>query len=97
MSDSTPPPDATRNSGDSTTTRPTGAGPERSTPDMHGGEEAKMRDTDAELALQLSDELRALRDHIVAAFPELEVLGFRGELTFLAPTKIGSASCRERV
>ena len=85
MSDTTDP-KATRNEGDAqAANRPTGAGPERSTPDMHGGEEAKMRDHDAELALQLSPKLQALRDHVVAAFGELEVLGFRGELTLIAP------------
>ena len=78
-------PNATRNAGDSQATRTTGATPERSTPDMHGGEEAAMRDRDAEVSLQLSDELRALRDHIVEAFPALEVTGFRGELTLIAP------------
>ena len=76
-------PAATRNAADSTTTRATGAGPERSTPDMHGREEAAMRDHD--VAIQLSGQLRALRDHIVAAFPDCEVLGFRGELTLIAP------------
>ena len=86
MTDATPPPpDATRNTGDSETKRPTGAGPERSTPDMSSAEEARMRDHDAEVSLQLSDQLRALRDHLVAAFPQLEVVGFRGELTLIAP------------
>ena len=84
MTDATPP-EATRNTGDSTTTRPTGAGPERSTPDMSSAEEARMRDHDAEVSLQLSDDLRALRDHLVDAFDDLEVEGFRGELTLIAP------------
>ena len=83
MTDATPPPATTRQAGDSETTRPTGAGPERSTPDMSGGEEARMRDAD--VSVQLSDELRRLRDHLVAAFPALEVEGFRGELTLIAP------------
>ena len=78
-------PNTTRTAGDSESTRPTGAGPERSTPDMSGGEEAAMREHD--VAIQLSDQLRQLRDHIVEAFPQLEVLGFRGELTLLAPVE----------
>ena len=78
-----PPPNATRQTGESESTRPTGAGPERSTPDMSGGEEARMREAD--VAIQLSDQLRTLRDHVTAAFPALEVEGFRGELTLIAP------------
>ncbi|MBA2319321.1 MAG: NADH-quinone oxidoreductase subunit C [Euzebyales bacterium] len=39
---------------------------------------------EAGLDVQLSRELAALRDHLVAAYPELEVLGFRGELTLIA-------------
>ena len=84
MTDPTrPPPEATRNEGDATGARRTGASPERSTPDMAAGEEAAMREHD--VAVQLSDELRELRDHIVGAFPDCEVLGFRGELTLIAP------------
>jgi NADH-quinone oxidoreductase subunit C len=79
-------PNTTRNAGDSQSTRPTGAGPERSTPDMAGGEEARMRDND--VAIQLSDQLRQLRDHLVEAFGQLEVVGFRGELTLLAPADV---------
>lgn len=63
--------------------RPTGAGPERSTEDMHSGEGAKMRDLDSELAVQLSDELRVVREHLLTAFPAAESLGFRGELTLI--------------
>jgi NADH-quinone oxidoreductase subunit C len=89
MSDSNNP-KATRTQGDAQSDqRPTGAGPERSTPDMHAGEESKMRAHDAELALQLSEQLQALRDHIVTAFGDLEVSGFRGELTLtVAPEQI---------
>ena len=76
-------PKTTRNAGDATTTRPTGAGPQRSTPDMSAGEEAAMREADIEV--QLSDVLRRLRDHLVAAFDALEVEAFRGELTLIAP------------
>ena len=65
-----------------TDVRPTGAGPNRSTEDMAAGEGAKMRDLD--LDVQLDDRLARLRDHLVAAFPGLEVSGFRGELTLFA-------------
>src|SRR5687767_1506110 len=51
---------------------------------MSGGEEARMRDVDAEVSLPLSDELRRLRDHLTQAFPALEVEGFRRELTLIA-------------
>jgi NADH-quinone oxidoreductase subunit C len=88
MSDATDP-KATRAGGEpQADERPTGAGPERSTPDMHGGEESKLRDRQAELELQLSEQLQALRDHIVAAFDQLEVIGFRGELTLIAPPEL---------
>ena len=83
-------PKVTRNEGDATS-RPTGAGPERSTPDMHGGEEARMRDHDVKVVVQLSEQLQALRHHLVAAFGDLEVLGFRGELTLIAPAERISA------
>ena len=63
--------------------RPTGAGPQRSTEDMHGGEHAKL--LDAAVEVQLSEPLRALRDRLVARFDDLEVLGFRGELTVVVP------------
>lgn len=65
-----------------TETRPTGAGPHRSAPDMAGGEHAKL--LESAVADQLDERLVKLRDHIVQAFPELEVLGFRGELTLIA-------------
>ncbi len=65
--------------------RPSGAQPNRATEDMAGGEEAKMRDVDAELAVQLSEQLAGVRDRILTAFPGLDTLGFRGELTVLAP------------
>ncbi len=87
MSDTPRDPTSIRTTGDSETDRATGAGPERSTPDMHGGEEAAMRDVDAEVSVALSEQLRRLRDHIVGAFPQLEVLGFRGELTLIAPAE----------
>jgi NADH-quinone oxidoreductase subunit C len=58
-------------------------GPEQETPNMAAGEHAKL--LDAAVDLQLSDELRRLRDHITDAFDGLEVLGFRGELTLIAP------------
>jgi NADH-quinone oxidoreductase subunit C len=52
------------------------------TEDTAATEQVHLRE--AGLDIQLSDQLRSLRDHIVGAFPELEVLGFRGELTLLA-------------
>jgi len=51
------------------------------TEDVSRTEQINLRE--AGLDIQLSDHLRALRDHIVGAFPELEVLGFRGELTLI--------------
>lgn len=53
---------------------------------------------EASLDVQLSPELAALRDHIVAAFDDLEVHGFRGELTLVvAPERILDvlAFCRD--
>jgi NADH-quinone oxidoreductase subunit C len=51
------------------------------TEDTAASEQEKLRE--AGLSIQLSDQLRALRDHLVGAFSDLEVLGFRGELTLL--------------
>jgi NADH-quinone oxidoreductase subunit C len=53
------------------------------TEDVAAREQINLRE--AGLDIQLSEHLRALRDHLVGAFPELEVLGFRGELTLIAP------------
>lgn len=64
-----------------TASRPTGAGPASANPNMAAGEQAKL--VDAGVAVQLDERLAALRDHVVAAFPRLEVLGFRGELTLI--------------
>jgi NADH-quinone oxidoreductase subunit C len=58
------------------------AGTSSANPDMAGGEYAKL--VEGALAVQLSERLAALRDHLVGAFPDLEVLGFRGELTLVA-------------
>ena len=56
---------------------------------MSSGEWAKMRDLNAQIALQLSDELRAVRDRVHEAFPDVETLGFRGELTLIvAPDRL---------
>jgi len=52
------------------------------TEDVAATEQVNLRE--AGLDIQLSEQLRALRDHLVGAFPRLEVLGFRGELTLLA-------------
>ncbi|MBA2529752.1 MAG: NADH-quinone oxidoreductase subunit C [Euzebyales bacterium] len=69
--------------------RPTGAGPGRSTEDMHAGEHAQLRGAQAELAVQLSDQLKAVRERIVTAFDVVETLGFRGELTVVvAPEQL---------
>jgi NADH-quinone oxidoreductase subunit C len=57
------------------------------TEDTAASEQIHLRE--AALDIQLSDHLRDLRDHIVGAFDELEVLGFRGELTLIArPTDL---------
>lgn len=42
---------------------------------------------EAGLDIALPEGLRALRDHIVAGFGDLEVLGFRGELTLICPAE----------
>ncbi|MPZ87512.1 MAG: NADH-quinone oxidoreductase subunit C [Nitriliruptorales bacterium] len=55
------------------------------TEDTAGPEQGKLRE--AGLEVQLPDGLRALRDHVVGAFSDLEVLGFRGELTLVAPVE----------
>lgn len=78
-------PTSTTNTGGSTETRPTGAGPNRDTADMHSGEGAKMRDHDVELVLELSDALRAVRTRIVEAFADVEAESLRGELTLIVP------------
>jgi NADH-quinone oxidoreductase subunit C len=53
---------------------------------MAAGEKAKL--IDGTVAVQLEEQLTALRDHLVVAFPTLEVLGFRGELTLIATPRI---------
>jgi NADH-quinone oxidoreductase subunit C len=50
-------------------------------PNMAAGEQAALIDADVEI--QLPDELRALRDRLVEAFGDLQPLGFRGELTLV--------------
>jgi NADH-quinone oxidoreductase subunit C len=65
-----------------TTSRPTGAGPHVTNPDMATGERAKILDRAA--AVQLDEHVAALRDHVLGAFPALEALTFRGELTLIA-------------
>lgn len=51
------------------------------TEDTAASEQEKLRE--AGLSLQLSEQLRNLRDHVIGAFSDLEVLGFRGELTLI--------------
>jgi NADH-quinone oxidoreductase subunit C len=58
------------------------AGTSSGNPDMAAGEYAKL--VEGAVAVQLSEQLARLRDHLVGAFPDLEVLGFRGELTLVA-------------
>lgn len=58
------------------------AGTGSGNPDMAAGEATAL--TEAAIDIQLSEQLAALRDHLVAAFPDLEVSGFRGELTLRA-------------
>jgi NADH-quinone oxidoreductase subunit C len=50
-------------------------------PDTTAGERAQMQE--AAIAVQLSDQLAAVRDRITEAFDGLEVIGFRGELTLV--------------
>lgn len=54
-------------------------------PDMAKGEFVKLRERGIEV--QLSPELAALRDRLVAAFDTLEAEGFRGELTVIAQAR----------
>jgi len=51
--------------------------------DVASTEQRNLRE--AGLEIQLEPALRALRDRLVERYPELEVLGFRGELTLIAP------------
>lgn len=57
--------------------------PRMDVPDSAADEQAGLRE--GAIAVQLSEQLARLRDHLVEAFPSLEVLGFRGELTLIAP------------
>jgi NADH-quinone oxidoreductase subunit C len=72
-------------------------GPGSANPNMAGGEAFRLRDQ-RRPAVQLSEELAALRDHIVAAFDDLQVEAFRGELTLVAdPDRVHDllAFCRD--
>ena len=51
------------------------------TEDVAESEQTALRD--AALDVPLPEDLRALRDHIVGAFDDLQVIGFRGELTLV--------------
>lgn len=50
-------------------------------PDVASTEQVNLRE--AGLEVQLSEELRQLRDRFVEAFSDLETLGFRGELSLV--------------
>ena len=78
-------PTSTTNTGGSEATGQTAAHPNRDTADMQSGEGAKMRDRDVELVLELSDELRAVRDRVVEAFGDVQTEARRGELTLIVP------------
>lgn len=58
-------------------------GQQPATEDTAASEQVGLREGALDIALP--EDLRLLRDHIVASFGELEVLGFRGELTLLCP------------
>jgi NADH-quinone oxidoreductase subunit C len=65
----------------------TKVGTQSGNPNMAAGEQAHQ--IELGISVQLSDQLAALRDHLVAAFGGLKVLGFRGELTLVAdPVRI---------
>ena len=57
--------------------------PRMDVPDVSAGERAGLEES--AVAVQLSEQLARVRDRLVEAFPSLEVLGFRGELTLIAP------------
>jgi len=65
-----------------TETRQTGAGPAGATPDMAGGEHAKL--LESAVARHLDERLVKVRDRIAQAFPQVEAFDFRGELTLIA-------------
>lgn len=56
--------------------------PRMAHPDTTAEERAKL--TEGAIDVQLSPQLADLRDRIVEVFPDLEVIGFRGELTLVA-------------
>ncbi|WP_165492066.1 NADH-quinone oxidoreductase subunit C [Egibacter rhizosphaerae] len=58
-------------------------GPGTANPNMAGGEATQLRELWREDTHELDPELAALRDHIFAAFGDLDTEVFRGELTFL--------------
>ncbi|MGH8910436.1 MAG: NADH-quinone oxidoreductase subunit C [Egibacteraceae bacterium] len=65
-----------------TVSRPTGGGPNSTNPNMAAGEQAKP--LAVATAVPFEERLARLRDHVVAAFPSLESLTDRGELTLIA-------------
>lgn len=57
-------------------------------PNMASGEGTKLRAQHVP-EIQLSEQLRRVRDRVVAAYDDVDVLGFRGELTLIcAPDQI---------
>lgn len=61
-----------------------GGGTPSDNPDAAAGEYAKQ--VEAGIAVQLSEQLMKVRDRLVGAFGDLEVSGFRGELTLVVPS-----------
>ncbi|HVM15434.1 MAG TPA: NADH-quinone oxidoreductase subunit C [Egibacteraceae bacterium] len=57
--------------------------PRMAHPDTTAEERGKL--IEGAIDVQLSPQLAELRDHIVEAFGDLEVIGFRGELTLVTP------------
>lgn len=57
--------------------------PRMAHPDTAAGERAHL--IEAGVAVQLSEQLARVRDRIVGVFGDLEVIGFRGELTLVVP------------
>ena len=55
-------------------------------PNMASGEATQLRESGLEI--QLDEHLAWLRDHLVEAFPDAGVVGFRGELTLEVPPEL---------
>lgn len=63
------------------------AGSGSGNPNMASGEATKLRARSIP-EIQLSEQLRKVRDNLVSAFDGLEVLAFRGELTLVCPPEL---------